>query len=66
MTDAVIPIYAQTCSICCGVVQQAVQQIHNILTCQDVVDLLYNNSATNRTSGVWVIRASDAVEGGEF
>jgi len=50
-------------SRCCGfVVQQAVQQIHNkskvvqqinnILTCQDVVDLLYNKlynkSTTNR------------------
>jgi len=40
-------------SICCGfVVQLVVQQIHNILTCQDVVDLLYSKSETNRTSGV--------------
>ena len=38
-----------TCSTCCGfVVQQAVQQIHNIVTYQDVVDLLYNKSTTSR------------------
>ena len=30
-------------------------EFHNILTCQTVVDLMYNTSTTNRSNGVWAL-----------